>query len=67
MKLHFSEQPILKDFDRFMTFLCDRPSFELTKDKGLLRGPDLLTLNEQMTSFQSQMVTNKSNQTLLKI
>ena len=62
MKLHFSEQPILKDFDRFMTFLCDRPSFELTKDKGLLRGPDLLTLNEQMTSFQSQMVTNKSNQ-----
>jgi Plasmid pRiA4b ORF-3-like protein len=62
MKLHFSEQPILKDFDRFMTFLCDRPSLELTKEKGLLKGPDLLTLNEQMTSFQSQLVTNKSAQ-----
>ena len=62
MALHFSGQPILKDFDRFISYLCDHPALQLTNDKAMLKGPDLINLNEQMTSFQSMMVTNKNQQ-----
>jgi Plasmid pRiA4b ORF-3-like protein len=62
MATHFSEQPILRDFDRFLTYICDRPALQLTNDKAMLKGPDLLALNEQMVSFKSEMVTNKHHQ-----
>jgi hypothetical protein len=57
MALHFSEQPILKDFDRFITYLCERPALPLTNDKVVLKGGDSLAINEQMTSFQTTFVT----------
>lgn len=62
MAIHFSEQPILTDFDRFLTYLIERPALQLTNDKALLKGPDLLALNERMTSFQTSLVTNKNTQ-----
>jgi hypothetical protein len=62
MATHFSDQPILKDFDRFLTYICDRLVLQLTNDKAMLKGPDLLALNEQMQSFKSSMVTNKTQQ-----
>jgi Plasmid pRiA4b ORF-3-like protein len=59
MTLHFSEQPILKDFDRFITYLCDHPNLLLTNDKVVLKGNDALALNEQMTSYQTTFVTSR--------
>ncbi len=62
MALHFSEQPILKDFDRFITYLCEHPALPLTNDKVVLKGGDSLAINEQMTSFKTAFVTTRHPQ-----
>ena len=62
MALHFSEQPILKDFDRFITYLCEHPALPLTNDKVVLKGGDSRAINEQMTSFQTTFVTARHPQ-----
>lgn len=59
---YFHNHQIIKDFDRFLTYICERPALQLTNDRAMLKGPDLIALNELMTSFKTELVTNKSNQ-----
>jgi len=59
--MYFSNQPILRDFDRFLDYLGKSAKLELTKDKGYLRSADLLALNEQM-HFRLSVFNPKSQQ-----
>ncbi len=59
--MSFQAQPILRDFSRFLTFLGQSGSLELTRDKGLLRSADLQQLNEQM-HWKARMNGPKSQQ-----
>jgi hypothetical protein len=62
MKLHFSDQLILTDFDRFITYLCEHPALPVTNDKAVLKGTDLVAINERMMSFQTTFISAKFQQ-----
>jgi len=60
--MDLSTQLILKDFDTFLDFLNEQAPLELTRDKGVLKGKYLLSLNEKMKSFQTMLASNKHKQ-----
>jgi Plasmid pRiA4b ORF-3-like protein len=62
MKLHFSDQLILTDFDRFITYLCEHPALPVTNDKAVLKGADLVAINERMMSYQTTFISAKFQQ-----
>ncbi len=62
MKLYFSDQLILTDFDRFITYLCEHPALPVTNDKAVLKGVDLVAINERMKSYQTTFISAKFQQ-----
>jgi Plasmid pRiA4b ORF-3-like protein len=46
--MYFDKQPIIQDFNRFVDYISDKTSLELTKTGANLRAVDLLALNERM-------------------
>jgi hypothetical protein len=59
--MNINEQPILSDFNRFLDYVVQNPSLNLTKDKCVLRNKDLMAINDRL-HFKSPMVTPKSQQ-----
>ena len=59
--MHFTAQPILRDFDQFLDYLGQPGQIELTKDKGYLRTADLHRLNDRM-HFRLAIFNPKSQQ-----
>jgi hypothetical protein len=59
--MNISEQLILSDFNRFLDYVVQNPSLNLTKDKCVLRSKDLMAINDRL-HFKAPMVTPKSQQ-----
>lgn len=56
--MHFDNQPIIADFNRFVAYIRTAETLELTKSTANLRAVDLLALNEMMRQ-PLQIVKNK--------
>lgn len=59
--MHFTNQPILRDFDRFLDLLGQSKRLELTRDRGHLRQAELLKINESL-HFPAHVFGAKSQQ-----
>lgn len=64
--MHFSEQPILKDFELFLRYVQHKQPLILTNTKRCLRTADLLELNSKM-SVPARLVNAKSQQTAFSL
>ncbi len=59
--MHFTTQPILRDFDHFLDLLGQSENLELTRDRDHLRQADLQKLNESL-EFPARLFGVKSQQ-----